>query len=86
VRDMANDSRKRSKHTPSNGKKQVTAAKRSAKKKRKQGLKYRNADLRTALDSQTQEMFEMTARRNKPQPLGSSEEALNALERTMQNL
>jgi hypothetical protein len=54
---MVKDSRKRSKPTPSKGKKQVTAAKQSAKKKQKQGLKYRNADLRAALDSQTQEMF-----------------------------
>jgi hypothetical protein len=54
---MVKDSRKRLKPTLSKGTKQVTSAKQSAKKKQKQGLKYRNADLRASLDSQTQEIF-----------------------------
>jgi hypothetical protein len=49
--------KKRSKPTAPAGKKQVAAAKLSARKKQKQGLKYRNADLRAALDGQTQEIF-----------------------------
>lgn len=82
---MARDSRQRSKLPPhSNGKKQVAAAKQSAKKKQMKGFKYRNADLRAALDGQTQEMI--TASQPKPQPLEVSEEIVNALEKTMQGL
>jgi len=83
---MVKDSRKRSKPTPSKGKKQVTAAKQSAKKKQKQGLKYRNADLRAALDSQTQEMFAITASQSERQAPQLSEEAIDHLEKTMQDL
>lgn len=51
---MVKDSQKRSKHIPSEG---TRRAKLAAKKKKTRGLKYRNADLRAALDSQTQEIF-----------------------------
>ena len=53
---MVKDPRKR-KSTLSQKKKQVTAAKQSATKQQKRGLKYRNADLRISLDSQAQEIF-----------------------------
>jgi hypothetical protein len=54
---MAKDTQKQSKIKPSDSKKRSTAAKQSAKRKQKQALKYHNADLRAALDSQTQVIF-----------------------------
>lgn len=35
----------------------MVATKQSAKKKQKKGLNYRNAEVRTALDSQAQEIY-----------------------------
>ena len=54
---MAKDTQKQSKIKPSDSKKRSTVAKQSVKRKQKQTLKYHNADLRAALDSQTQVMF-----------------------------
>jgi len=68
-------------------KRAAAVAKQSAKKHRKQALKYHNTDLRAALDSQTQEIFAITTTKNpSPQPLELSEDAVHALERTLRDL
>jgi hypothetical protein len=57
---MAKGSQERSKLKPLKATKKVAAVKQSAKKQR-QGLKYRDTDLRLALDSQIQEIFAVSS-------------------------